>query len=143
MKEGDPNHLPGADGAVSESGEKPIKVERLPLRQALAEKGQGMPTSIRIQETGKYKEIAWLCDGIWELPAQIDALEKWLVVNEGSLEKGRYAADVGYSPRPGACGGGTVVSIAAMQIMVNIGMELFLSEYPPFEDEHIAQDSEK
>jgi hypothetical protein len=35
MKEGDPNHLPRADGAASESGKKPKKVERLPLRQAL------------------------------------------------------------------------------------------------------------
>jgi len=110
---------------------------------SVGQKGLEMPTSIRVQLNGKYKDVAWLCDGIWELPAQINALEKWLEVNKGTLDKGRYAADIGYSPRVGACGGGTVISIAAMQIMVNIGMELFLSEYPPFENEELDHDSEK
>jgi len=40
---------------------------------------------------------------------------------------------IGFSPRPGACGGGGVVSLDAMKIMLSVGMELFLSEYPEFD----------
>ncbi len=76
-----------------------------------------------------------LCDDEWELPAQIEALEKWLAENEGELDEGTYLADVGYSPRPGAAGGGAILSTRAMGIMVAIGMDLCLSEYPEFNDD--------
>jgi hypothetical protein len=87
---------------------------------------------IKIKKDGN--EIAWLCDEDWELPAQIDALQKWLKRNEAILKKGMYTADLGFSPREGAAGGGCLISIDAMRIMVSIGMELWLSEYPPFEE---------
>jgi len=38
-----------------------------------------------------------------------------------------------FSPRVGAAGGGAVLTTQAMNIMVSIGMELYLSEYPGFE----------
>ena len=87
------------------------------------------------KEGEKGKTIDHLCDDAWEMPEQIAALEKWLKQNKNQLKEGRYAADIGFSPREGASGGGAVLSIEAMQIMVSIGMELYLSEYPPFEDE--------
>ncbi len=97
---------------------------------------------IRIDKKGKRKheKVAWLCDDEWELPTQIEALERWLIENGEIIEKGTYVADIGYSPRPGACGGGGVISIPAMQMMVSIGMELFLSEYPEFVHEpHVKE----
>jgi hypothetical protein len=87
---------------------------------------------IRIEK--EKKEVAWLCDKDWELPSQIAALQEWLKGNEAILKKGKYTADVGFSPREGAAGGGCVISTDAMRIMVAIGMELWLSEYPPFEE---------
>ncbi len=74
-------------------------------------------------------EVAWLCDDSWELPKQLEALEKWLVENQ-LLPKGCYAADIGFAPREGALGGGGVVSLGSMSIMTSIGMNLYFSEYP-------------
>jgi hypothetical protein len=74
--------------------------------------------------------VALLCDCDWGLPEQIDALEKWLLSDGKRLPKGKYVADIGFGQRPDAGGGGGVISLSAMQIMVSIGMEVFLSEYP-------------
>ncbi len=78
--------------------------------------------------------LGYLCEDAWEMPEQIEALETWLKQNKGKLKKGSYSADIGYSPREEASGGGTVLTIEAMEIMVNIGMNLYLSEYPVFEE---------
>ena len=98
-----------------------------------------MPINIKdytdTKEGEKGTAIGYLCDDTWEMPEQIAALENWLKQNKEKLKKGSYAADLCFSPREGALGGGAVLSIEAMQIMVSIGMELYLSEYPPFEDE--------
>ena len=76
-----------------------------------------------------------LCDEEWEMPAQVEALELWLTNDGCNLSAGSYVADIGFSPREGAAGGGTVISTGAMKVMVSIGMELYLSEYPQFIDE--------
>lgn len=82
----------------------------------------------------KGKELDWLCDESWRLPEQLKAFEKWLINNK-SLPKGFYAADIAFSPREDAFGGGGGVSLASMNIMLSIGMELYLSEYPEGTDE--------
>ena len=87
------------------------------------------------EEGDKGVDLGGLCEGKWEMPEQIEALEKWLKENKDKLKPGKYIADLGYSPREGALGGGTVLTTEAMQIMVNIGMDLYLSEYPAIEDE--------
>ncbi len=87
------------------------------------------------KEGEKGELIAGLCDDEWEMPAQIQALEEWLTKNKKSINKGSYVADIGFSPREGAAGGGCVITTQVMEIMVSIGMELYLSEYPPFENE--------
>ncbi|MCP4990165.1 MAG: hypothetical protein GY928_30235 [Colwellia sp.] len=89
-----------------------------------------MPINIYLQDKDENKKIAWLCDNDWELPSQIDELEKWLITNESTLSKGSYVADIGFNIRKDALGGGGVVTLRMMEIMLNIGMELFLSEYP-------------
>ncbi len=86
-------------------------------------------------EGEKGVDLGGLCEGKWEMPEQIEALEKWLKDNKNKLKPGKYIADIGYSPREGACGGGSVLTTEAMEIMVKMGMDLYLSEYPIFEDE--------
>ena len=86
-------------------------------------------------EGEKGQEIDHLCEDEWEMPKQIETLEKWLKELNGKIKNGTYVADIGYSPRDGAAGGGAVLTTEAMEIMVEIGMELCLSEYPAFEDE--------
>jgi hypothetical protein len=95
-----------------------------------------MPINIFEYSNGKPGDkVAWLCEDDWELPPQIDYLEKWLKENHIKLDKGPYVADIGFSRRPDAAGGGGVLTIETMKIMVSIGMELFLSEYPEFEED--------
>jgi len=89
-----------------------------------------MPTKISDKDGN---EIVWF-EG-WELPEQIHALEAWLSENENKIEFGDYAADVGFSPRVEAAGGGASISLKSMKIMVKMGMVLYLSEYPIFADD--------
>jgi hypothetical protein len=88
---------------------------------------------INIYNSENADKVAWLSDDSWELPIQVDDLEKWLFENENSLPVGKYVADIGFDIRKDACGGGAVLSSRAMGIMSKLGIELFLSEYPDAE----------
>lgn len=92
-----------------------------------------LPTKITNDRTGQ--EVAWLCEEEWELPKQLETLEYWLLNEAADIGKGTYSADIGYSPRAGAAGGGGKLSRRAMKAMLSIGMELYFSEYPEFEDD--------
>jgi len=81
-------------------------------------------------EGQKNKKIAWLCDQNWRLPDQVEALTVWLAENRTSLKPGDYVADLGFEPRRAALGGGAVLSPEAMRTMADLGITLFLSEYP-------------
>jgi hypothetical protein len=84
-------------------------------------------------EGEKPDKLDWLCGEEWELPALIECLEKWLESTGKNYKPGTYVADIGFGPREGACGGGGVLTQQSMAIMVSIGMNLFLSEYPAME----------
>ena len=75
-----------------------------------------------------------ICDGEWELPTQIDALESWLET-KSALPSGEYIADIGYSVRKNATGGGGVFSVAMMKALVALEMDVYFSEYDWGEDE--------
>ena len=77
-------------------------------------------------------EFVWLCDDDWELPTQLSVFEEWLRDNASKMDKGNYYADIGFSPREDAAGGGAVLSIESMKSMIKVGIELHLSKYPPF-----------
>ncbi|GAB1270353.1 hypothetical protein NBRC116493_36070 [Aurantivibrio infirmus] len=82
----------------------------------------------------KGEELDWLCGESWRLPDQLEELEKWLIKNK-NLPKGFYSADIAFSPREDASGGGGNVSLKSMETMLSIGMVLYLSEYPVGTDE--------
>lgn len=86
-------------------------------------------------EGEKPEKLDWLCGDEWELPAQIKYLETWLEYTGKNFEPGSYVADIGFSPREGACGGGGVLTHESMAIMGSIGMNLFFSEYPSIEED--------
>jgi len=91
-----------------------------------------MPVNIyRVTPEGQKNErIAWLCDDNWRLPDQAEALETWLAENRATLKPDEYVADIGFMPRDGALGGGAAISPEMMRTMADLGMSLFLSEYP-------------
>jgi hypothetical protein len=67
---------------------------------------------------------------------QIEALSAWLKADGSNLEPAEYVADIGFSWRRDALAGGPVLEPAALRRMADLGMSLFLSEYPGFADEH-------
>jgi hypothetical protein len=83
----------------------------------------------------KPEKLDWLCAEDWELPSQIKCLDDWLVSTGKNLRPGAYVADIGFSPREGAFGGGGVLTHKSMAVMASIGMNLFLSEYPSPDDD--------
>lgn len=87
-----------------------------------------MPIDIYIEEN--YERIEYLCEGIWDLPNQINSLEKWLKTKGLLLPKRSYVADIGFDIRKDAAGGGAVLSSESMKIMGDIGMDVYFSEYP-------------
>ena len=91
-----------------------------------------MPVNIyRVAPDGQKNEgVAWLCAESWRLPEQAEALEAWLAESGASLEPAHYVADIGFSPRADASGGGAAISPEMMRVMADLGMSLFLSEYP-------------
>jgi hypothetical protein len=91
-----------------------------------------MPINIYIEETGE--KLDWLCEDIWDLPNQIEALEAWLDKKGKNLNPNKYVADIGFDIRKHATGGGGVLNSNAMKIMGAIGMDIYFSEYPS-EDE--------
>lgn len=91
-----------------------------------------MPINIyRVTPEGQKNErIAWLCDGNWRLPDQAEALEAWLLEHCGTLKPDEYVADIGFAIREDASGGGAAILPEMMRTMADLGMSLFLSEYP-------------
>lgn len=87
-----------------------------------------MPINIYIQET--FEKVDWLCEGIWDLPTQIDALQTWLDKKGKDLEPSKYVADIGFDIRKDASGGGGVLNSKSMEIMGRIKMDVYFSEYP-------------
>ena len=86
---------------------------------------------VRVSPKGQENEtVAWLCDGCWRLPDQGEALVAWLAEHGDGLPTGEYAADIGFAPRDDALGGGAALPPAALRRMADLGMALYLSEYP-------------
>mgnify|MGYP003654110708 CR=1 FL=1 len=84
---------------------------------------------IYIYSEGSTEKLARISKGVWDLPTQIKELESWLFENPLSLSPANYIADLGFSIRENACGGGAILSPEAMSIMGNLGLKLYLSEY--------------
>jgi hypothetical protein len=81
------------------------------------------------------EEVAWLCDDVWLIRPQIEALSTWLEQSSATLQPADYIADVGFQWRRDALAGGPVLDPTAMRRMADLGMWLYLSEYPGFADE--------
>jgi hypothetical protein len=99
-----------------------------------------MPIKIQTDDTAR-SEVAWLCDDDWSLPSQVLALEAWLAKNNSTFTKGGHIADIGFSPRPDAAGGGAAISPQMMRALADLGITLFLSEYPPIQDDAGKEDA--
>ncbi len=86
-----------------------------------------MPIYVKVDCSGE--KLADIAEGDWELRSQIEALESWLLTNPLNLVPAKYIADLGFTIRENACGGGAILSPEAMSIMGRLGIKLYLSEY--------------
>ncbi len=88
-----------------------------------------MPINIYSEDfsTGK---IDQLCGDIWSLPEQVHILEEWLAASQSKLQPGKYVAEIGFMIRRGATGGGAAIAPEMMRSMADLGLSLYLSEYP-------------
>ncbi|MEQ1764330.1 MAG: hypothetical protein ABL984_14460 [Pyrinomonadaceae bacterium] len=87
-----------------------------------------MPINI-YRDVDEKQEVAWLCDDSWELPVQIDALSSWIGQQASELNDGPYVADIGFSVRSEASGGGAVLEPGIMKLLAEADVSIFLSEY--------------
>ena len=104
-----------------------------------------MPISIRrITPQGEENiSLAWLGDGEWSLPPQIELLDSWIDANAQELPPGEYVADVGFCWRRDAAGGGSSLGPDVLKKMGIAGFSLFLSEYQGFSDgDNDSEDAE-
>jgi hypothetical protein len=84
------------------------------------------------------EEVAYLCDDDWELPSQVAVFQNWLLTSTAGLVPNEYVADIGFSPREGAAGGGANLNSTVLERMGKLGMSLALSEYSHFQDDQNA-----
>lgn len=96
-----------------------------------------MPVIIRRVIDDRFKNHTEISGESWDLRTQIEALEEWLTANPDELDSAsRWVADVGFTVRPDATGGGPPISCKLMQMCVASSLEIYLSEYgaePDFE----------
>ncbi|MEM7020156.1 MAG: hypothetical protein AAF512_22790 [Pseudomonadota bacterium] len=79
---------------------------------------------------GKAENFALLAADSWDLREQVEFFEKWLRDIDETLEDAdSWIADIGFSPRSRATGGGPVVSLELMELCLRNKIEIFLSEY--------------
>lgn len=71
-----------------------------------------------------------LADEDWDLRSQFEVFESWLKSDAGALSSSEgWIADIGFTPREGACGGGPVISLEIMELCLANKITIFLSEY--------------
>ncbi|WP_299304295.1 hypothetical protein [uncultured Litoreibacter sp.] len=89
-----------------------------------------MPIIIRRDTEENGEMLLELCPSDWELPIQVYRLEKWLEDFDLPWPEGSYVADIGFTMRPDATGGGATLSVASMRRLAELGIELWFSEHP-------------
>jgi hypothetical protein len=66
----------------------------------------------------------------WVLRPQVETLEQWLQHHIHELDPSfEWIADIGFSPRSNACGGGPPLTRNLMGMCLAANMEIYLSEY--------------
>ena len=89
-----------------------------------------MPVIIRQIVEDRFQNHSDIAARSWDLRTQIEALEEWLEANPEALDpSSRWVADVGFTVRLDATGGGPPITRKLMQMCVSSNLEIYLSEY--------------
>ena len=85
---------------------------------------------IRKIEDGKRNGVLQIGKDCWELPKLFKLFESWLFSEEINIDtKFEWIADIGFSPREGANGGGPIISKKIMEACLSNNISIYLSEY--------------
>ena len=89
-----------------------------------------MPCKISKVEGGKRFEFALIDNDSWDLRNSLEEFESWIRENDGKLnDKTPWIADIGFSTRQDASGGGPTISVELMRICVRNNVTIHLSEF--------------
>jgi hypothetical protein len=89
-----------------------------------------MPVIIRRILGDRFKNHTEIAADSWDLRTQIEALEQWLSTNPNALDPSKqWVADVGFTVRLDATGGGPPITRKLMEMCVTSNVEIYLSEY--------------
>jgi hypothetical protein len=89
-----------------------------------------MPVVIRRVVGDRFENHTEIAGDAWDLRTQIEALEEWLSAHPIELDRSnQWVADVGFTVRLDATGGGPPISLNLMKMCVDSNLEIYLSEY--------------
>ncbi len=101
-----------------------------------------MPIVVRKIVEDQYETHLVIADNMWDLREQVEALEAWLGANANSLdEQCQWVADIGFTPREDARGGGPPITCKLMQMCLEANLDIYLSQYPRLVDPSEAADA--
>ena len=81
-------------------------------------------------ENGKRNGVLQLGKESWDLPELFKLFESWLLSEDLDIDTNfDWIADIGFSPREGANGGGPIVSQEIMKACIANNISIYLSEY--------------
>ena len=85
---------------------------------------------IRKVVDGESTNYHLLASESWDLREQFKILESWLIEVDGILEDAdSWIADIGFTIRLDATGGGPILSSSLMRLCLQNNVEIYLSEY--------------
>jgi hypothetical protein len=100
------------------------------MRALFASPIPNMPVVIRRILKDRFKNHTEIAHDSWDLRTQIQALEEWLTVHPHELDpSNEWVADIGFTVRLDATGGGPPISRKLMEMCVGSNLEIYLSEY--------------
>ena len=77
-----------------------------------------------------YENFAEIAPNEWRLRELVESLEAWLRDNRSLLAAHHeWVADIGFSVRKDALGGGPPITLNLMKMCLEANLEIFLSEY--------------
>ncbi len=90
-----------------------------------------MTCIIRKIVEGRFENHAEVAGDEWRLRQLIEALEGWLSEHAAELDpEYEWVADIGFSVREDARGGGPPITRKLMRMCLDANIEIWLSEYP-------------
>lgn len=89
-----------------------------------------MPVILRRIHHQKFMNHTEIAGDSWDLRTQIEALEEWMITHGRTLDtQYEWVADVGFTTRTDATGGGPPITKRLMSECIKANLEIYLSEY--------------